>query len=194
MESPMKFPHLFLVPLLATCSTLAAGEPSSRLPVRLPQDQSSPVIVLDFDDHTPRSGRQPHYLAIYANGKAVVSSADGRGQRVTNHVPAAQLHEILTCLLVENQLLDVESSQLQRQIRAVRQERQRPQPGSDAATTVLRIRTAKGAHEIRCHAVGLTANQLPDLSQSNASSPANNGWRTSQPSFGRAGTRMSMPF
>lgn len=155
-----------LLTAIAFARFASAVEPSARLPIQLPRDLSTPVIVLDFED-VPPNGQPQHdlYLAIYADGKVIVSVAGGEGGKIADRMPQREFQELLRDLFVDRRLLECRTTQLQHDIRSARRERQRPEPGRDAATTVIRIRSSDASHEIRCHALGLTASQLPELLQ-----------------------------
>lgn len=158
---------VFSTALLIAISTNAlASDPSAELPIQLAEDPSQPVIVLDF----PQSRRADDpsldfYLAIYADGRATVTVPGPRRQQLSGQIPRAEFQQLLAGLLVEHQLLHCQTSRMQQEIASARRERQRPQPGHDAATTLIRVHGADSSHEVRCHALGLTASQLPDLPQ-----------------------------
>lgn len=158
---------LAVLALIACTSTTAFGvEPTAALPIALSQDAAAPVIVLDFDDALSAASRRDDlYLAIYADGQAIVSAAGEQGRQIKGVIPQPEFRQLLSALFVEYDLLNCRTSELQQSIRSARRERQRPEPGSDAATTVIRVRSTAGAFEVRCHALGLTANQLPELTQ-----------------------------
>ena len=93
----------------------------------------------------------------------VVSTEGESPRRVRGRIPSRELEILFHELVVEHRLLEQDTTRLNRAIRTTRQERRRPHPGPDAATTVIRVRTNSGPREIRCHALGLTASQLPGL-------------------------------
>ena len=148
----------------AAWSSARAVETESTAPNGVSRDTSVPAIILIFAEaDSPSPKQQQQSLAIFADGRAVVASADGRGRRISGQIPEHELKTLFQDLIVERRLLEIESGALKRSVRAARLERRRPDPDPDAATTLIRVRTEKGTHEIQCHALGLTASQLPDL-------------------------------
>jgi len=167
MEQLMKISAAFFaaVLILVDCGGVSAVDPLARLPLQLPEDSDRPVIVMDFEGPAGSDPGRDQYLAIYADGTAIVAVDGAPGRQVTGQIPAREFEQLLSCLLVENQLLRCQTAQMNQEIRAARRARQRPEPGTDAAMTVIRVRGADAEHEVRCHALGLTATQLPDLTR-----------------------------
>lgn len=167
MKLPTSLPILLTSLVLLAVLDLSFAEAADLapgLPVRLPRDSATPILVLDFDDNTTRESPQDDlYLAIYSDGQAVVSAAGDRGRQLTGRIPESELRALLQTLLVDNRLLECRTTALQEDVRIARAARRRPTPGPDAATTVIRVRTAEQTLEVRCHALGLTASQLPEL-------------------------------
>jgi hypothetical protein len=167
MEQPMMIPAVpqAFALFLALSGAALAVDPLARLPMQLPRDSSTPVIIMDFEGPTGSDPGSDQFLAIYADGRTIVSVAGEPGRQITGQIPPREFEQLLSCLLVENQLLRCETSRMQHEVRLLRRARQRPEPGLDAATTVIRVRGSDAAHEVRCHALGLTASQLPELTQ-----------------------------
>jgi hypothetical protein len=167
MEQPMKIPAALqaFALLLALSASALAVDPLAGLPMQLPQDSATPVIVMDFEGPTGSDPGSDQFLAIYADGRTIVSVAGEPGRQITGQIPPREFEQLLSCLLLENQLLRCETAQMQREVRLLRRARQRPEPGRDAATTVIRVRGTDAAHEVRCHGLGLTASQFPELTQ-----------------------------
>ena len=159
----MKIPAVpqALALFLTLSASALAVDPLARLPMQLPQDSATPIVVMDFEGPTGSD----QFLAIYTDGRTIVSVAGEPGRQITGHIPPREFEQLLSFLLVESQLLRCETNQMQREVRAARRARQRPEPGRDAATTVIRVRGADAAHEVHCRALGLTASQLPELTQ-----------------------------
>lgn len=151
--------------VFALCASALGVDPLARLPMQLPRDAAAPVILLDFEGPTGSDPGRDQFLAIYADGRAIVSDAGGTGRQISGQIPSREFEQLLSNLLLENQLLRIESAQMQREVRTARRARRRPEPGREAATTVIRVRGIDTAHEVRCHALGLTASQLPELTQ-----------------------------
>lgn len=140
-----------------------AQSPQFKPPAPLPADSSAPVVVFNFESPIGEGVADEPRLIIYADGRAIASAPESNGGQVTGKIPPRELNELLRALIVEHQLLQCDSAHLSKEIRAARLERRRPEPDQSAATTVIRIQTADSAHEVRCHALGLTASQFPDL-------------------------------
>ena len=158
-------PPQALALLFALSASALAVDPLARLPMQFPQDAATPVIIMDFEGPSLSDPGRDQFLAIYGDGRTIVSVPGEPGRQISGQIPAREFEQLLSCLLLENRLLRCESSQMQREIRAARRARQRPEPGRDAATTVIRVRGVDADHEVRCHALGLTASQLPELAQ-----------------------------
>lgn len=157
---------LYLTAALAivSASPLPAHDPSRPgKAVQLPQTAAGPVLTLDFEHRSDVSATDVPFLTIEADGRACVCLDGNPATCRTARIPEAELQTLLNDLLVRQRLLDCQTAAIERTVREARRQRRRPQPGRDAATTVIRVRTASGAHEVRCHALGLTASQLSDL-------------------------------
>jgi hypothetical protein len=150
------------VALAVVFAAPAAQGQGSSVPTVQPQIAAVPVIVLDFENSSRSLARNP-YLTIYSDGRAVVSVPEEGSASHTGRIPPHELRDLLDDLFAEYALLECWSEELAAEIRQARLERRRPQPGPDAGTTIVRVRTKSGLREIRCHALGLTASQLPDL-------------------------------
>ncbi len=148
----------------AASSAPTASPDQGALPFRLPRDPSTPVITMAFAD--PRFPSPPTVaeLSIFANGRVTATADPFSRQLVTTRIPEEEWLKLQKTLFAENDLLSLRTDQLQESIEALRRQRRRPPPGPDAAVTLLTVRGEAFAHEIRCHAVGLMANQFPDLS------------------------------
>ena len=147
-------------------SAVEAAGPASGLPIRLPVNPGTPILTLEFSEAPSHSGAQSGLdVAIDADGKVTVSVPGSRSRQITGRIPEKELRRLLRELLVEHRLMDCDSTHLEEAIRSARRARRRPEPGPDAATTVIRLRSADSSHEVRCRALGLTASQLPELTQ-----------------------------
>jgi len=151
--------------ILACGSPAPAGEPEIKSPIPLPEVTSTPVITLDFATSTRGDSRRRPYLAIYADGRAVVTSPGPEAAPVSGQIPPGEFNRLLRELVVEHQILQCDSSRLAEKVRLTRLKRRRPQPDATSATTSIRIRGANTNHHVQCRALGLTASQLPDLEQ-----------------------------
>ena len=133
------------------------------LPFRLPRDSSTPVITMAFADPRFAAPRAVAELSIFADGRVTATVESSSRRRVTARFPEKEWLKVQKVLFVENDLLGFRTDELADSIDALRRRRRRPQPGPAAAVTILTIRGENFSHEIRCHAVGLTATQFPDL-------------------------------
>ncbi len=141
------------------------AEPADRsvLPFRVPQDPSTPVITMAFADPRFESPPAVAELSIFADGRVTATAVPSSRRLVTARFPEQEWLKVQKRLFAENELLDFQTDRLQESIDILRRQRRRPQPGPDAAVTILTVRGENFSHEIRCHAVGLTATQFPDL-------------------------------
>ncbi|MGE4002562.1 MAG: hypothetical protein AB7I48_20370 [Planctomycetaceae bacterium] len=133
------------------------------IPFRLPRDMNTPVVTMTFTD--PRSASLPPTaeLTIFADGRVAVTTETYSRQVVSARLPPGEWLKVQRVLFAENDLLACDSQLLNETIRTLRRHRRRPEPGPEAAVTIITMRGENVANEVRCQAVGLTATQLPDL-------------------------------
>ncbi len=175
-------PHR-VVALSAAFLVLSAGAETQSQPVlhpqvrqtsrpvlgsfRASQDGSRPLVELDFvDGQAADADNSEPDLTIYGDGSVRVYAANTNQGILRGQIPRAELQALLQDLLVNWDLTRCETAQLSREIDVARRQLQRPIPGPEAALTIIRIYGETEPHEVRCHALGLTANQflhLPDL-------------------------------
>ena len=141
-----------------------AVEPVASLSVPPSHAISSPLITMTFVMPEQGAARQSMpEIAITADGRVSVR-ADARSPRtVTGQLPADEWRRIQHVLFVQNRMMDCEARVMEQEIADLRRQRRRPAPGADSAITVFTLKGATGEQTIRCHALGLTATQLPDL-------------------------------
>lgn len=128
----------------------------------MPGDPSIPVITMAFVNlnWNPPPVKE---LAIFPDGR-VTATIDAVSHRmITAQLPESEWEKIQKMLFDEHDLLRFETNALDEMIDSLRRQRQRPQPGPEADVTIITIRGEDFLHEVKCHAVGLTATQLPDL-------------------------------
>ncbi len=141
-----------------------AVEPVTPLTVLPARASSQPMITMSFVQ-VGRAGnpRVTPEIAIDADGRVAVTLDARSSQAMTSQLPLDVWQHVQHVLFVEHRLLDCETAVMEEQIMQLRRQRRRPAPGQDAAVTVVRVHEENGDREIRCHALGLTATQLPDL-------------------------------
>jgi len=140
----------------------SASPDGNVLPFRVPRDPAIPVITMTFAD--PRfAAPQVAELSIFADGRVTATAEPASHRLVTTQLPQSEWLKVQNVLFVENDLLNCQTEELTETIRTLRRRRRRPQPGPDAAVTIFKVNGENLSHELRCHAVGLTATQLPDL-------------------------------
>lgn len=109
------------------------------------------------------AGQATPEIAITADGHVTVK-ADARSARtVTGQLPEDEWRRIQQVLFVQNRIMDCETRVMEHEIAVLRRQRRRPAPGPDSAITIFTVRGADREQRIHCHALGLTATQLPDL-------------------------------
>ncbi len=128
---------------------------------QLPADRAMPVIELAFIEGGQES-RSPD-LIIFADGAVRLRSPSNAATQLSGRLPQREMQSVLHELLVDLDLLNCDTHALAGEIDEARRQLQRPVPGPDAALTVIRLHGEAGTHEIRCHALGLTASQFPHL-------------------------------
>lgn len=149
--------------LMAVGNPTAAAERAAAT-FRVPRDRHQPLIELDFIDAASATDRQRRpELTIFVDGAVQVAQQPGSNRTLTGRMPADELQRLIRELLVTRDLLGCRTDDLSRQITAVRRARRRPAPPPDAAVTMVRMHGEGGTHEVRCHGLGMTANQFPDL-------------------------------
>lgn len=155
-------PQLPAIEPVTSAESQTASPEGTDLPFRVPRDPSIPVVTMTFAD--PRFAPPAEAeLAIYADGRVTATAEPASRRLLTARLPAHEWRKIQNVLFVENDLLSCQTEELSDAIQSLRRQRRRPQPGPDAAVTIFGIRGENMSHELRCHAVGLTATQLPDL-------------------------------
>ncbi len=149
---------------VAVSPVAQAVEPAVPLTLQPSRDASQPMITMTFKSPGRAAVRQvvPE-LSIYADGRVTVTTDARSSRTTTSQMPQDEWRHVQQELFVENRLLDFETSVMEEQIFQLRRQRRRPAPGQDAAVTVITVHGANVDREIRCHALGLTATQLPDL-------------------------------
>lgn len=153
---------LFAIDPAAGLGRAAVRDGSARREFRLPRDLTTPVVSMTFVDS--RAGTDPaSELAIYADGRVEVTSEPYSRDVIGTQLPPREWLRVQRVLFVENDLLHCDSQLLAATIDRLRFERRRPCPGPEAAVTVISLRGENIANQVRCHAVGLTASQFPDL-------------------------------
>ncbi|MBX3438470.1 MAG: hypothetical protein KF861_13340 [Planctomycetaceae bacterium] len=150
-------------------SALLAGQASGLLaaertatPFALPRDPSTPVVTMTFVDGRSADAVVVEELMIFADGRVTAAAEPGSRARVSAQLSPSEWLKIQRILFVDNDLLGCQTEPIEDSIAALRRQRQRPQPGPDAAMTVFTVQGDQMKHAVRCHALGLTATQLPD--------------------------------
>ncbi|MCA9023873.1 MAG: hypothetical protein KDA86_01545 [Planctomycetaceae bacterium] len=151
-----------------TCVVLSpftqAVEPLASSPLQPSHDPTQPMVTMTFiSPGQDGSRRVTPEVAIYADGRVAVTSDARSSRTTTSQIPLEQWRSVQHQLFVKNRLLDFETSTMDDQIYELRQQRRRPAPDRNADVTVITVHGTNVDHEIRCHALGLTATQLPDL-------------------------------
>ncbi len=137
--------------------TLAADSAGS---LELPLDGDVVVLELAYRDAGSRTPKT--VVAVHADGSVVVPDADGAGDMHGRLAPT-QLTSLLQEIVEEASVFELESDQIQQEVRDAADRSGRPWRVSDPALMLIRIRLRTREHEVRCPSVEIWHERFPGV-------------------------------
>jgi hypothetical protein len=153
--------------LLAAVLCFAAPLSSSaqdKASIPLPANISTTIVVLDFrGGYGPPRKNQGPVLTIQADGNATV--VDPTGERPTRKytLSGAEVQDLLRVIVSEQNFFKIDLTEVSRAIEEEVRKTGVSMSIADAATTVIRVKTADREQELRFNALGTWANRYPTI-------------------------------
>lgn len=131
--------------------------PPGAAAIPLPKDPKAVVVEFSFKGGftPPRKNNDPN-LTVTAGG-AVTASDPFTGATATFQLPAEELQGLMHLIVAQKKFFDISEEKIAKAI-----QEQKAGIGiaiADAATTVVKIKTADKEHEVKVYALGMQANQ-----------------------------------
>ena len=147
--------------LLTVCSTaFAEGDLESR--VALPSDPRATVIELFESRSGVGSGRARRTLVVTADGRVRVAAGNGVDRETRTRISEDELTALLSEVVARHRFFECGSEEIEQEVERYGREAGLDWRFPNATTTIIRIRTAEGTHEVRCTAAELLAERFPD--------------------------------
>jgi len=147
--------------LLALTSVVVADD--SRPTGRAPERQQF-AVSLSFIDHPGTSAEvESSAVGITADGRIFVRDQGAEALRETDRMRPEQLTSLLEELEQTGRLREIDSRNLERELRTACQTAGFAFELEGAAITVIRCQTSQGPVEVRCSALSVMAARFPDF-------------------------------
>jgi beta-lactam-binding protein with PASTA domain len=156
--------HDSMAPAAAMLKNLVLVSNGGQRDGLLPKDPNAVVVTFDYRGGlTPPRLVDVPYLRIFADGRVAIAEPFTRKPIRWERLSSAELEELVRFAVSEKQFFTLSSAGLAKSIKEA-QSRGAPRV-MDAATTVIRIKTAEREHEVRCNGVSIYAKELPQLKE-----------------------------
>lgn len=141
----------------------SAGALTGPKEVALPKDGTVAVIELDYvGGYTPRRKTDSPFLTIRADGRVTLIDPFGDRKPLEVKLDPDTVLDFLKFAVSERHFFDIDSATMEREVQAEAKRLNLPRV-LDVPTTVVRVRTADGAHEARCHAPEFYVEHAPKV-------------------------------
>ena len=156
-------PQFLIAAVLCFAAALSLSA-QDKAAISLPADNSTTIVVLDFrGGYGPPRKNQDPVLTIQADGNATV--VDPMGERPTRKytLSSAEVQDLLRDIVYEQNSFRIDRAEVSRAMEEEDRKTGTSMSIIDAATTVIRVKTADREQELRFNALGTWANRYPTI-------------------------------